>query len=136
MRLLVVEDDARLGSLLHRGLSEEGHNVELCEFGLDGMTRALEVAYDVIVLDWSLPDVDGLNVLRAWRRRDLATPVLMLTARGTVGERVTGLRAGADDYLTKPFAFEELLARLEALSRRRPACRRPPRWRRGPTPPC
>jgi DNA-binding response OmpR family regulator len=76
------------------------------------------VAYDAVVLDWSLPDLDGLSVLRAWREAGLRVPVLLLTARGTVGERVAGLRAGADDYLVKPFAFDELLARLEALHRR------------------
>ena len=118
MRLLVVEDEVRLARLLSRGLSEEGHVVDVCSEGLQALSQAQDVAYDVIVLDWMLPDMDGLNVLRAWRKRNLQTPVLMLTARVTIGERVTGLRAGADDYLPKPFAFDELLARLEALHRR------------------
>jgi len=104
--------------MLQRGLSEEGHQVDVCASGKEAEQQARSVPYDVVVLDWSLPDADGISVLRRWRDGGLATPVLMLTARGTVGERVIGLRAGADDYLVKPFDFEELLARLEALQRR------------------
>lgn len=118
MRLLVVEDEPRMARMLQRGLAEEGHQVDVCGTAEAAEAQALEVPYDVVLLDWSLRDGDGVSVLRAWRQRGLRTPVLLLTARGTTGEKVTGLRAGADDYLVKPFAFEELLARLEALDRR------------------
>ncbi|MDB4972129.1 MAG: transcriptional regulator [Myxococcaceae bacterium] len=118
MRLLVVEDEPKMARMLQRGLAEEGHQVDVCASGSDAEAQARAVAYDAIVLDWSLPDADGVSVLRSLRASGYTTPVLMLTARGTVGERVTGLRAGADDYLVKPFDFEELLARLEALQRR------------------
>lgn len=126
MKILLVEDDARMGQLLRRGLVEEGHLVDICERGADAAVQVRTVAYDVVVLDWGLPDVDGVTVLRGWRAQGITTPVLMLTARGAVGERVTGLRAGADDYLIKPFDFEELVARLDAL-RRRAATDAPPR---------
>jgi two-component system, OmpR family, response regulator len=118
MRLLLVEDEERVARILARGLSEEGHQVDVCASGLQARDQGLSVPYDVVLLDWSLPDLDGLSVLRAWRARGVRTPVLLLTARGSTGEKVTGLRAGADDYLVKPFAFDELLARLEALHRR------------------
>ncbi len=118
MKLLVVEDEPKMARLLERGLREEGHVVDLCDRGDVALDQALRVPYDVVLLDWSLPELDGISVLRRWRERGLATPVLVLTARGTVGERVTGLRAGADDYLVKPFDFEELVARIEALHRR------------------
>ncbi len=103
---------------LSRGLAEEGHQVDVCATGGEARTQALDIAYDVILLDWSLPDMDGVTVLRDWRSRGLRTPVLFLTARGTTGEKVTGLRSGADDYLVKPFELQELVARIEALSRR------------------
>ena len=118
MRLLIVEDEPKMARMLQRGLSEEGHQVDVCSSGKDAEAQARAVAYDVIVLDWGLPDADGVSVLRSLRDSGFTTPALMLTARGTIGERVTGLRAGADDYLVKPFDFEELLARLEALQRR------------------
>jgi len=118
MKLLLIEDEERVARLLARGLSEEGHQVDVCATGIAGRDQALGVPYDVILLDWSLPDLDGVSVLREWRARGLRTPVLLLTARGSTGEKVTGLRAGADDYLVKPFDFDELLARLEALHRR------------------
>ena len=118
MRLLLCEDEEKMARLLHRGLSEEGHLVDVCSSGADALEQALDITYDVVLLDWMLPDLDGIGLLRSWRQRGLRTPVLMLTARGTIGEKVTGLRAGADDYLVKPFDFEELLARLEALHRR------------------
>ena len=118
MRLLVVEDEPRMADMLQRGLSEEGHQVDVCSSGKAAELQARTVPYDVLVLDWSLPDADGVSVLRRLRDGGFTTPVLMLTARGTIGERVTGLRAGADDYLVKPFDFDELLARLEALQRR------------------
>lgn len=118
MKLLLVEDETRLARVIARGLTEEGHTVDACERGEDAIAQGLALDYDVAILDWMLPDVDGLTVLRTWRARGCTTPVLMLTARASVPERVAGLRAGADDYLAKPFDFEELLARLEALHRR------------------
>ena len=118
MRILLVEDETRMAQLLKRGLDEEGHIADVCTNGASALEQAMSVNYDVIVLDWALPGRDGVSVLRDWRERSLRTPVLMLTARGTTGEKVTALRAGADDYLVKPFDFDELLARLEALHRR------------------
>jgi DNA-binding response OmpR family regulator len=118
MRLLVVEDEPRMARMLQQGLGEEGHQVDLCGTATTALEQAGQVAYEVLVLDWALPDGDGVSVVRQLRQRGLTTPVLMLTARGSTGEKVTGLRAGADDYLVKPFDFEELLARLEALRRR------------------
>lgn len=108
----------RLARTLVRGLQEEGHQVDLCDTAerADDQLRSLE--YDAVILDWMLPDQDGLSLLRQWRGEQLRVPVLMLTARSAVSERIAGLRAGADDYLPKPFDFEELLARLEALHRR------------------
>ena len=118
MKLLLVEDETRLARVIARGLTEEGHTVDACESGTDAIEQGLALDYDVAILDWALPDADGLTVLRAWRTRGSTMPVLMLTARSSVPERVAGLRAGADDYLGKPFDFDELLARLEALHRR------------------
>ncbi|MCE9670193.1 response regulator transcription factor [Myxococcus stipitatus] len=118
MRLLLVEDEEKMVSLLQRGLMEEGHDVEVCVTGNAALERGLDDGYDVIVLDWALPGMDGVTLLKHWRHGGVRTPVLMLTARGTTPEKVAGLRAGADDYLVKPFDFEELLARLEALARR------------------
>jgi DNA-binding response OmpR family regulator len=118
MKLLLVEDEARVARTLARGLGEEGHQVDLCATGQSALEQGQAIDYDVVLLDWSLPDLDGVSVLRAWREAGLRTPVLLLTARGSTGEKVTGLRAGADDYLVKPFDFDELLARLEALHRR------------------
>lgn len=118
MKLLLVEDERKMAELLKRGLGEEGHVVDLCSAGKTALEQVAAVAYDVVVLDWSLPDIDGLTVLRTLRERGNRTPVLMLTARGSIGERVLGLRTGADDYLVKPFDFDELLARLDALHRR------------------
>ncbi|GAO02082.1 response regulator transcription factor [Anaeromyxobacter sp. PSR-1] len=118
MKLLLVEDEDRVARVLARGLAEEGHQVDVCGTGLAAREQATTIAYDVVLLDWSLPDLDGISVLREWRARGLRTPVLLLTARGSTGEKVTGLRAGADDYLVKPFDFDELIARIEALHRR------------------
>ncbi len=118
MKLLIVEDEPRMGQLLHRGLTEEGHVVDVCATAAQAVQSVRYADYDVIVLDWGLPDVDGLSLLRTWRSEGLTTPVLLLTARGSSGEKVLGLRTGADDFLVKPFAFEELVARLEALHRR------------------
>ncbi len=118
MYVLIVEDDAKVGRLLARGLAEAGHRVEVAGDGADGLARAESGAYDAIVLDVMLPEIDGLEVCRRLRRRGVRTPVLMLTARDAVPDRVRGLDAGADDYLVKPFALAELLARLRALARR------------------
>jgi len=118
MQLLIVEDEDRLAKVLIQGLREEGHQVDLCTSGERALAQARDIDYDAIILDWMLPDLDGVSVLRRWRDAGMRAPVLMLTARGSVGERVTGLKAGADDYLVKPFAFAELLARIEALHRR------------------
>lgn len=118
MKLLLIEDEDRVARVLSRGLVEEGHQVDVCASGLAARDQAFSVPYDVILLDWALPDLDGISILRAWRQRNLRTPVMLLTARGSTGEKVTALRAGADDYLVKPAPFDELLARIEALHRR------------------
>ena len=118
MRILLVEDEPKLAALLRRGLREEGITADVAGNGADGLWRATEHPYDVVVLDVMLPDVDGREVCRRLRAVDRQTPVLMLTAVGSVPDRVAGLEAGADDYLVKPFAFDELLARLRALARR------------------
>ena len=118
MRLLVVEDEEKLARTLLRGLREEGHVVDLAATVEDAASQLRALDYDVVVLDWMLPDGDGVALLRRWRRDGVRTPVLMLTARGRTEERVLGLRAGADDYLPKPFDFDELLARIDALHRR------------------
>jgi two-component system OmpR family response regulator len=121
MRVLIVEDQAKLAALLARGLREEGHAADVAERGEDALWMAAAAPYDAIVLDIMLPGIDGFETCRALRKRGVWSPVLMLTARDAVGDRVSGLDAGADDYLTKPFSFEELLARLRALVRRAPA---------------
>jgi DNA-binding response OmpR family regulator len=118
MRVLVVEDDPKVARSLERGLREEGYDAQVAERG-DDASRALEKSvFDFVVLDLNLPGRDGLDVLRELRARGVATPVLVLTARDAIEERVAGLEAGADDYLVKPFAFAELLARLRAQLRR------------------
>ena len=118
MRVLVVEDEAKLAGLLRRGLEEEGHAVDLARSGDDALWRATAAEYDAVVLDVMLPGLDGFDVCRRLRERGVWVPVLMLTARDAVADRVAGLDAGADDYLAKPFSFAELLARLRALARR------------------
>ncbi len=118
MRLLVIEDEVKLAQYLHKGLSENGHVVDLAHDGIEGRRLALGGDYDLVLLDIMLPGVDGFGVLRAIRAEKRSLPVLMLTARDAVADRVQGLEQGADDYLVKPFAFSELLARVGALLRR------------------
>jgi len=118
MRLLVVEDELKMASLLRRGLVEEGHAVDLARTGDDALWMARAVEYDAVLLDLMLPGIDGVEVCRRLREAGVWSPVLMLTARDAVEDRVAGLDAGADDYLPKPFSFAELLARLRALVRR------------------
>jgi DNA-binding response OmpR family regulator len=126
MRILVVEDEKRMGELLRRGLTEEGHQTILASDGATGLEIALSSSFDVIVLDMMLPSLDGISIARRLRAARNQTPILMLTAKDAVADMVRGLDAGADDYLTKPFPFEVLLARLRAVSRRgviaRPVC--------------
>lgn len=119
MRLLVVEDEAQVASFLKRGLEAENYAVDVAYDGEFGLHLATSEDYDLILLDVLLPKQDGFNVLKQFRERGGRTPVIMLTARGGLGDRVQGLDLGADDYLVKPFAFEELLARIRALLRRR-----------------
>jgi DNA-binding response OmpR family regulator len=118
MRVLVVEDDPRLSKALVQGLREEGYTVDAATDGPTADLLVHDTDFDAVVLDVMLPGKDGLSLCRAWRQRGQTVPVLLLTARDLVGDRVAGLDAGADDYLSKPFAFEELLARLRALIRR------------------
>jgi DNA-binding response OmpR family regulator len=118
MRVLLIEDDQKAARLLFKGFQEEGFVVDVAPTGEAGEEQASVNEYDVIVLDWLLPGKDGIAVCQTLRARDLATPILMLTARGSLADRINGLSTGADDYLTKPFAFAELLARIRALLRR------------------
>src|SRR5439155_23235265 len=118
MRILVVEDERKVASFIRQGLEEEGHAVEVARDGAEAVGLLSGPPYDLIVLDVMLPRRDGFAVLRELRGRGVATPVLMLTARDAVADKVTGLDLGADDYLTKPFAFAEFLARVRALLRR------------------
>jgi len=118
MQILLVEDEAKMAALIKRVLTAERHVVDVAPDGLTGAALAGRGPYDVIVLDRMLPDIDGITLLRLLRAKGLMTPVLMLTALGTVDDRVGGLEAGADDYLAKPFAFAELIARINALGRR------------------
>ena len=118
MKVLVVEDEKRILQFVKKGLEEAGFTIDTCENGNDGLERATSQAYDVVVLDIMLPGRDGLSVLRQLREKKNAVPVLLLTARTALDERVEGLNLGADDYLTKPFYVEELIARLHALGRR------------------
>jgi two-component system, OmpR family, response regulator len=124
MRVLVVEDDVKMAALLHRGLAEEGLAADVARTGDDALWMAGAAEYDAIVLDVMLPGADGFEVCRRLRESGSWSPILMLTARDAVEDRVAGLDSGADDYLTKPFSFAELLARLRSLARR-PAVERP-----------
>ena len=118
MRVLVVEDETKVGSFIKRALEEESYAVDLCEDGSQGLDFALSGSYDVIVIDLMLPNLPGLEILRRIRKEKIHTPVLILTAQSKVDQKVKGLDAGADDYLTKPFAIDELLARVRVLLRR------------------
>lgn len=118
VRILVVEDDQGISDFLVRGLTEEGYVVELAADGRQAWLRLQSESWDLVILDWWLPGEDGIQILQRYRQKNRTTPVLFLTARDGVSERVSGLDAGADDYLTKPFAFEELLARVRVLLRR------------------
>ncbi len=118
MRILVIEDDADTAGYLHKGLTESGHNVDHAPDGKDGLFMAMENDYDVMIIDRMLPGLDGLSVIQTLRAAKKQTPVLILSALGEVDDRVKGLTAGGDDYLVKPFAFAELLARVDALARR------------------
>jgi len=118
MRILVVEDEKRISDFVHRGLTGAGYQVELAEDGKTAIQKMHEIDFDLLILDLMLPDMDGLTVLEKSRNRKVSPPVLILSARGDVDDRVKGLELGADDYLVKPFAFVELLARVRALIRR------------------
>jgi len=119
MRLLVVEDEKKVASFIKQGLEEEGYAVDVALDGEKGLEMALDEVHDLIILDISLPKMDGLQVLKKLRQQKVNIPVLLLTVRATIEDKVLGLDAGADDYLTKPFAFQELVARVRALMRRR-----------------
>lgn len=118
MKILVIEDDAKTASLMHKGLSQEGFIVDTCSNGEDGLELAISSKPDLMVLDVMLPKLDGWEVLKQMRRLGLSMPILMLTARDSVEHRVKGLTLGADDYITKPFAFSELVARIRTVMRR------------------
>ena len=118
MKLLLIEDDRTLADYVAKGLRECGHVVDLCVDGKDGLYAVAEQAHDVVLLDRMLPGVDGMTILQTMRASNNSTPVLIMTALGEIDDRVEGLRKGGDDYLTKPFALQELIARAEALGRR------------------
>jgi two-component system OmpR family response regulator len=120
MRVLVVDDEPKLSALVARALREDGHAADVAAHGNDALWMAQAAPYDAIVLDVMLPGIDGFEVLRRLRVKEIWTPVLMLTARDAIVDRIDGLDGGADDYLTKPFSFDELLARLRAIARRGP----------------
>jgi two-component system OmpR family response regulator len=125
MRFLIIEDDDETAGYLQKGLSESGHATDRAATGPDGLAMALAGGYDALIVDRMLPGMDGLTVIRVLREEAVTTPVLILSALGQVNDRVRGLRAGGDDYLIKPFAFSELVARLEALMRRAGAAAKP-----------
>src|SRR3712207_560670 len=120
MRILIVEDEEHLARLIVEVLGSYGYTAETARDGRSALTRSLVEPFDLLIVDWMLPDVDGIQVIRRLRAAEVGVPVLMLTARGQIEDRVEGLDAGADDYLPKPFAFPELLARVRALARRPP----------------
>ncbi|OPY80642.1 MAG: Transcriptional regulatory protein CusR [Syntrophorhabdus sp. PtaU1.Bin058] len=119
MKILVVEDEKKVANFVKKGLLEEGYSVDVVHNGKDGLNFAIDQSYDLIILDIYLPGIDGLTILRKLRDGKVKTPVLLLTVRATIEDKVLGLDSGADDYLTKPFAFEELIARVRALLRRK-----------------
>lgn len=119
MAILLIEDDTRIAEFIKRGLEAEGYLVDRASTGNEALEIAFSPTYELIILDLMLPDVDGLEICKRLREANVTTPILMLTAMDSMENKVTGLRTGADDYLTKPFAFEELLARIEALLRRK-----------------
>src|SRR5216117_3372081 len=121
MRILVIEDEAKVASFIRRALEEENYAVDVSADGAKGLEMGLSGSYDLIILDLMIPGVLGLEILKELRKEKIQAPVLILTARSQVDQRVKGLDAGADDYLTKPFAIEELLARVRALARRPPS---------------
>ena len=125
MRVLLVEDEKKVAAFVKRGLEEEGYAVDHAPDGEAGLDMGLDGVHDLIILDINLPKIDGLGVLQELRRRKIATPVLLLTVRAAIEDRVIGLDTGADDYLSKPFAFQELLARVRALLRRRAETEQP-----------
>lgn len=118
MRILVAEDEKKIARLIQKGLTEQGYTVDLCHRGDEALSMASSEPYDAVILDIMLPGRDGLSVLRQLREKKMAVPVMFLTARGELSERIEGLDLGADDYLAKPFAMDELIARLRALLRR------------------
>lgn len=118
MRVLVIEDDKEVATYLAKGLKESGYVVDLADNGPDGLQMARDESYEVLIVDRMLPGLDGLSIIRQLREAGQSTPALVLSALGEVDDRVQGLKAGGDDYLTKPFSFSELLARIEALTRR------------------
>lgn len=118
MRLLVIEDDAKVSQFIQRGFKELGHNVDVAEDGKAGLFLAMTESYDALIVDRMLPGVEGLTIVQTLRASDNKIPIIILSAMGKVDDRVKGLRSGADDYLVKPFAFEELLARVEVLIER------------------
>ena len=119
MRILVIEDDAETANYLRKGLTESGHNVDHAPNGKDGLFMAMDAEYEVLIVDRMLPGLEGLSIIQTLRAAENHTPVLILSALGEVDDRVRGLKAGGDDYLVKPFAFVELLARIEVLARRK-----------------
>jgi heavy metal response regulator len=119
MRILVVEDEKKVAGFIKQGLEEEGYAIDVAGDGREGLLMALDGVHDLVILDINLPKLDGLSVLREFRQRQGKTPVLLLTVRAAIEDKVLGLDTGADDYLTKPFSFQELLARIRALLRRR-----------------
>lgn len=125
MRVLLIEDDSLIGDGIKVGLSKLGFTVDWFDDGADGKEALLQTPYDAVILDLGLPTIEGLDILKAWRNAGLDTPVLILTARGDVDERIKGLNSGADDYLGKPFALKEVQARLNALIRRRNGITKP-----------
>src|SRR4030043_1855704 len=118
MRILIIEDDRKIANAIKKGLEQESYAVDVYFNGKDGLAHALTINYDLIILDRMLPEVDGTKICEVLRKKKNNTPILILTVKDKVSDRVDGLNAGADDYLTKPFAFEELLARVQALLRR------------------